>query len=399
MHRKAYQKNYYLMKKIDITFENYEAFILDRIEGRLTSEEDVALTDFMKRNGIANFQQNDLFYYDSKGESDKKSYSKVSFNHLKRNKPSIEEEELMFGAVEGTIHDKELGRLNNWLEQDDILRQHFDAMKATKLMPDKSLIYSHKNELKKKGVIRRFIYVAVAASILGLMLTIGLNGYLNYNVETPPIAVKTNESLINETKISSTIDNASEVAENSFKTVTSNQGQNNLTSSNQGFKSTKQQALAYERQKYIDEKNTLTADIKPDITDLNEKSFLNQVDNSEIEITSNEMKSVDRTQPLLPRIARLGLSRIVSESRYRIDDIALGQRKETKIEQPMVLQGIKQRIEYLDRKSAAIYGFVENQRGIIKSEGLFDIASTYDEKGKFDGLAIRIAGFEISTAK
>ena len=137
------------MKKIDITFENYEAFILDRIEGRLTSEEDVALTDFMKRNGIANFQQNDLFYYDSKGESDKKSYSKVSFNHLKRNKPSIEEEELMFGVVEGTIHDKELGRLNNWLEQDDILRQHFDAMKATKLIPDKALIYTHKNELKK----------------------------------------------------------------------------------------------------------------------------------------------------------------------------------------------------------------------------------------------------------
>jgi hypothetical protein len=184
-----------------------------------------------------------------------------------------------------------------------------------------------------------------------------------------------------------------------LKTVTSSQGQHNLTSADQGFKSTKQQALTYERQKYIDVKNTLNADINPVIADLNEKVSLNQEGNSEIEITSNEIKSVDRTQPLLPRIARLGLSRIVSESRYRIDDIALGQRKDTKIEQPMVLQGIKQRIEYLDRKSAAIYGFVENQRGIIKSEGLFDIASTYDEKGKFDGLAIRIAGFEISTAK
>jgi hypothetical protein len=218
LHRKAYQKNYYLMKKIEITFENYEAFILDRIEGRLTSEEDVALTDFMKRNGIANFQQDDLFYYDSKEESDKKPDSKVSFNHLKRNKPSIEEEELMFGVVEGTIHDKELGRLNNWLEQDDILRQHFDAMKATKLIPDKALIYTHKNELKKKGVIRRLIYVAVAASILGLMLTIGLNGYMNNNAEMPPIAVKTNGSLINETKISSKIDNASDVVENPSKT-------------------------------------------------------------------------------------------------------------------------------------------------------------------------------------
>jgi hypothetical protein len=56
-----------------------------------------------------------------------------------------------------------------------------------------------------------------------------------------------------------------------LKTVTSSQGQHNLTSADQGFKSTKQQALAYERQKYIDEKNTLTADIKPDIADLNEK--------------------------------------------------------------------------------------------------------------------------------
>ena len=57
-----------MMKKIEITFENYEALILDRIEGRLTSEEDVALTNFMKRNSIANFQQDDLFCYDSKVE-------------------------------------------------------------------------------------------------------------------------------------------------------------------------------------------------------------------------------------------------------------------------------------------------------------------------------------------
>ncbi len=52
------------MKKIDITFENYEAFILEWIEGRLTSEEDVSMTDYMKRNSISNFQQYDFFYYD-----------------------------------------------------------------------------------------------------------------------------------------------------------------------------------------------------------------------------------------------------------------------------------------------------------------------------------------------
>ena len=44
------------------------------------------------------------------------------------------------------------------------------------------------------------------------------------------------------------------VVENPLKTVTSSQGQHNLTSANQGFKSTKQQALTYERQKYIDVK-------------------------------------------------------------------------------------------------------------------------------------------------
>ena len=67
----------------------------------------MALTDFMKRNGIINFQQDDLFYYDSK-KNQIKTDSKGIIQSFEANKPSIEEEELMFGVVEGTIHDKRI---------------------------------------------------------------------------------------------------------------------------------------------------------------------------------------------------------------------------------------------------------------------------------------------------
>ncbi|MBK6373214.1 MAG: hypothetical protein IPF67_08420 [Saprospiraceae bacterium] len=63
------------------------------------------------------------------------------------------------------------------------------------------------------------------------------------------------------------------------------------------------------------------------------------------------------------------------------------------------VNSIKQKIDFLDRKSAAIYGFADYQKNIIKSEGLFEVSKDRTPEGKIEGYSLRIAGFELSTAR
>lgn len=373
------------MKNETINIDNFEAFLLDKIEGNLRPELEAELDAFMAAHNIGDVTADDLFYINEAPSEANVTEMCLFSEDLKHFEPSSEEEMLLFEAVEGTISPENETRLREWMSRDEIVRRHFDAMAATKITADDTITFPHKASLKKSIPIRRMLYALAAACLIGMLFTFGFlreNGSLTGPSEIASVAIPANAD-------PNTNRYADQVTVGGDTEVSLPASRDRLSASAGTGQSPDPNRKA---------RKMAGGNIRKMLPSTMHEEGRSVEEIAGADDQQSKKVSSDRMVPPLPKIARLGTSGVTS--REPVNAVAnIFQKKATADEDMADAFNIRETLEYLDRKSSAIYGFADYQKNIIKSEGLFGLSKERNQEGKVEGYALRIAGFEISTVK
>ncbi|MFZ1229048.1 MAG: hypothetical protein WAQ83_13605, partial [Saprospiraceae bacterium] len=188
------------MNNSKINIDNYEAFLLDRIEGNLSVELSNELTLFLEANDLCDANESDLVYLDESDMLDNISGICLMSDDLKRFAPSLNEEKIIFESIEGNLEHSSDLKLKSWVTSDPILKQHYDAMLATRTITGNTLTYPHKSNLKRREPVVKYLYMLIAACLIGLLFMFNPflkrsdDGLLVKNDKIREIKVVNNES-------------------------------------------------------------------------------------------------------------------------------------------------------------------------------------------------------------
>lgn len=370
------------MKNETINTDNFEAFLLDKIEGNLSPELEAELAAFMAAHNIEDTTADDLFYINEMPSEANVTEMCLFSEDLKHFEPSSEEEMLLFEAVEGTISPENEARLREWMSRDEIVRRHFDAMSATKVVADNSITFPHKADLKRSIPIRRMLYALAAACLIGMLFTFG---FLSYRAD-----------LGGPTEMASVTTPAGTGSHATQPVNQATAGED--TEVSMPASSDRSSGLAGTGRIPDPDRKAGGENFRKTAPSVVHEESISAEEIAGADDLQSEKISSDRMVPSLPKIARLGTSGVIS--REPVNAVAnVFQRTATAEEDMAGVFNIRETLEYLDRKSSAIYGFADYQKNIIKSEGLFELSKERNQEGKVEGYALRIAGFEISTVK
>jgi hypothetical protein len=188
---------------MNITRKNYEAYIIDYLDGRLDPVQSTELMYFLSQNP-------DL-------EKEFKEFENIKINSsnelnldkelLKKDFSDIEEinnenfDEFCIARFEGDLNDHDELRLKEYLKRQPEKQKDYDLYSETFLSPDYSITYSEKKSIKKASPFLQkknlFIYVtSVAAAVLLLLLLIYMPGKESkVNTITQVVENKTKEDI------------------------------------------------------------------------------------------------------------------------------------------------------------------------------------------------------------
>ena len=185
---------------MNITRKNYEAFIIDYLDGKLDPVESAELFRFLSQNTDLEAEFNDY-------ESIKLNPSvKASFDKsiLKKDYSDIESigyenfDEFCIAKFEGDLSDHDELRLREFLKSHPEKQKDFDLYSNTHLTPDYSIKFHEKDNIKKiSPFIRRgkmLLYVSsFAAAILLLLMLVFVPGKNKEKISGSQVADNVNE--------------------------------------------------------------------------------------------------------------------------------------------------------------------------------------------------------------
>lgn len=143
-----------------ITRANYEAWVIDYIEGRLSETEQAELHVFLTAHPDLEVD----FDLPLAGDLEIAASSELDFSHL-RVAPEFDDRELWLAAVaEGDL----TGRMADAAREDSKTQAEIAVYSRMRLVPDAAVVYPNKGELKRTPVIalRAFIRYTAAAAVL-----------------------------------------------------------------------------------------------------------------------------------------------------------------------------------------------------------------------------------------
>ncbi len=198
------------MQKINL--HNYEAFLLDYLDGNLNADDLAELKTFALLN-----PQLDIDF--SADELPSFKATQLNFENktsLFKTPEDIYNEELL-NYIEGNLSKQDKLNFELKLTTNSALAKEVELYKKTKLITDSSVIYPTKNELKKQAkVIALFNFNTVSAIAAGLLLLIGLGFVLNFYFNSTTnnhtkIAAKPNSKYINLSKTKKIADSLTQI--------------------------------------------------------------------------------------------------------------------------------------------------------------------------------------------
>lgn len=185
------------MKSGKINMENYEAYLLDYMEGHLSKENTGLLLEFVVLHPELNIHLNELESLELIAES-------IAFenkNTLKKTATQLVADEQYIEYIENNLNTEEKKRIENLCAAYPAIEKELNLYKKTILIPDANELFENKNSLKKEAKI---IYLfsrqslSVAAAIILLLGLVILFNYFSSN------------------------DTSNQVSENKFVPVTTN---------------------------------------------------------------------------------------------------------------------------------------------------------------------------------
>jgi hypothetical protein len=213
-----------------INLNNYEAYLLDFLEGNLNDTTDqemlfAFLKEYPELNALLETPIDKLNYFETDNFQDVYLYSE----NLKQNKPSPEYERLFFLAMENELTAEEYKQLDSEINSDPILARHYKYWINTKLIPNQTLALSHQYKSKLKHgrkLYPAFMALATAA--------VGLYAFLYFGI-TEPVPNAPNQTIAQQNNVvgpiahvdNNTPNTAEENSTNNIASISSfNQGNN-----------------------------------------------------------------------------------------------------------------------------------------------------------------------------
>jgi len=178
-----------------INKNNYEAYIIDYLEGNLTPALSEELHAFLAENPDIRNDMEDILDYtlpiiEKTQFQHKPSIKKTLNDQQVINQQTIDEWSIAF--YENDLGSIEKERLQQAIQQQPALQKTFEQYKYTKVQPDKKVVYRNKRELKHAAPLSRILYfagsIAAAAAIFIFALTFIVNSNNNESGAGTPLA-------------------------------------------------------------------------------------------------------------------------------------------------------------------------------------------------------------------
>lgn len=204
------------MKKEKINIENYEAYLLDYMEGNLSKEDTTLLLEFVVLHPELNINLNELEPVVLMDES-------IAFENkseLKRTAGQLVSDEQFVSYIENTLSTGEKKRIEKLSATHPEIEKELNLYKKTILIPDATIVFGNKKVLKKETKVI-YLYsrqtLSIAAAIL---LLIGFVILFNYfGSDDTQTQVSENKTVpVNKQK--NAVENNNPIQENSVKIVT-----------------------------------------------------------------------------------------------------------------------------------------------------------------------------------
>lgn len=148
-----------------INIHNYEAFLLDYMEGHLSSEDSLLLEAFALAHPELdiNLEESGLVYIETE------SASFDAKDSIKKIPADLVPDELLIGYIENTLNGEEKQLVETSCAANPNLAKELKLYQSTILETDTSIVFENKNRLKKQGQVIPFspaVFRAAAAIIL-----------------------------------------------------------------------------------------------------------------------------------------------------------------------------------------------------------------------------------------
>ena len=151
-----------------INIENYEAFLLDSMEGNLSTEDTVALQMFAAQHPHLNIDLHDLELVELDAEE-------ISFNAKENLKKPLISDEQFVAYVENDLNTNEKQNIEQLCASHETLSKELKLYKKSFIIANERIVFENKNSLKKQETKVLWFYSReVFAAAASIVLILGL---------------------------------------------------------------------------------------------------------------------------------------------------------------------------------------------------------------------------------
>lgn len=164
------------MKKEKINIENYEAYLLDYMEGNLSKEDTALLLEFVVLHPELNIILNELEPLALVDES-------IAFenkNVLKKTETQLVSDEQLVNYIENILNTSEKNRIEKLSAAYPAIEKELSLYKKTILVPDTTIVFENKKALKKEAKVIYLFSRQTLSIAAAIVLLIGFIILFNY---------------------------------------------------------------------------------------------------------------------------------------------------------------------------------------------------------------------------
>jgi hypothetical protein len=166
------------------TRENFELFVIDYLEGKLTDHENKLFIQFLDENPDIKYEIEEI----RKIQLEPVNIKFNNKNNLKKNTGSSkfdnEFEDLCIALLEGDLESDDKLKFESWLSENPDKLIEFELFRKSRLRPDINIIFNPKSKLKRLTLVQRRIRLisaisAAAVIILVIIFTVNKDYFSN----------------------------------------------------------------------------------------------------------------------------------------------------------------------------------------------------------------------------
>lgn len=152
------------------TRDNFELYVMDYLEGKLSDNDHELFLHFLKENPDLSYEMEEVLKIKLQPGFVKFQGKNILRKHTRFARPETEFENLCIAFLEGDLDLKEKEKFELWLTDNPEKLIEFELFRKSRLEPDKSLLYRSKSGLKRLTITQKRIRLVTAISAAAVII-------------------------------------------------------------------------------------------------------------------------------------------------------------------------------------------------------------------------------------